>query len=83
VCVTQRGLRAIQHQGFVRIEREEGALGRGKACGRKVPVADVGDFPLAQVVLTVIFGQHHGVGLKLEKVSYGASWFALCRKGLF
>ena len=23
------------------------------------------------------------VGLKLEKVSYGASWFALCRKRLF
>jgi hypothetical protein len=58
---TPRGLRALQDPGCGRMARQEGALGRGHACGRNAPVVDVGACPCAQVVGPVRGGDHHGV----------------------
>ena len=55
------GLGAIHHAAFLRIEGQQRALGRGKTRWSKATVADVRHFAIAQVVVTVIFSQHHGV----------------------
>jgi hypothetical protein len=59
--LVHRGLGALQPQGCVGMEREEGALGRGKARGWPAPRTAVGDGPRAPVVVTGRCGHHPGV----------------------
>jgi len=46
--------RTIHDQGFLRRQRNQGALGRGKTCRVKDAVAQVGDFLRAPIVAAPI-----------------------------
>jgi len=53
--LTPQHLWAIEHQGFLGRQREQGALRRGKAGGVKAPLVDGGDLPGSPIVPTVVF----------------------------
>jgi hypothetical protein len=61
VSPTRYGLGAVEHQGFLRRQGNQRALGRRKARGVKHAVADIFDFVLAPIIATVILRQHHVV----------------------
>ena len=50
---------AIDDQGVLRRQREQGALRRRKACGVKDPLTHLLDAPIAPIVPTVILRQDH------------------------
>jgi hypothetical protein len=54
-------LGAIEHQGFLRIQRNQGALWGGKACGVKHAVVEVFDFVIPPSVPAVILRKDHMV----------------------
>jgi hypothetical protein len=56
---TSQGLRAIEHQGFLRGEWDEPALGRGKARRIEDVRPNVFDFVITPIVASVIFRQDH------------------------
>ena len=61
LSLTCHRLGAIKHPRFLRRQGHQRALGRRKACGGKHAVADVFDFVLAPIIVTVLRGQHHVV----------------------
>jgi hypothetical protein len=49
----------VHHQGLLGCQRDQGELGRGKACWVKDPRADVGDLMIVPPIVSAIFGEHH------------------------
>ena len=53
---TSQRLGTIHYQRFLRIQRDEGALGRGKTGGVEDTVVNVADLALTPIISTAIFG---------------------------
>jgi hypothetical protein len=50
---------AIEPQGFLRIQRDQGLLGRGKACRVEGPRVDIPHVARLPIIPTVLFGEDH------------------------
>src|SRR5438128_9420395 len=60
---------AIEHQGFLRIQRDQCLLGRGEARRVKRPRVDVSHLTRLPIIPTAIFGEDHIVQDRAELLS--------------